>query len=150
MTFLTSWYTEDVMTAGYSGKPLSQKLGIKATSTVTLVNAPEDYGHLLFPVPEGCSIYDTLTEVSDIIQFFATDKATLEKEFPNVKSKLKPNGFLWISWPKRTAKPPIPSDLNENIIREIGLENGLVDVKVIAVDETWSGLKFVYRVKDRN
>ncbi len=135
------------MNAGYSKKTLSQKLGIKQGYIISLINPPEDYGHLLFPIPPDCSIFDELIEPSDIIQYFASGKETFKKDFTKLKSKLKQDGSLWISWPKGSSK--IKTDLNENVIREIGLAEGLVDVKVIAVDEKWSGLKFVYRVKDR-
>lgn len=133
--------------ARYSQKTLAQKIGIKPGYIVTFINAPEDYGHQLFPLPEGCSIFDTLTEPADCIQYFTKSKSALSKEFENLKKFLKQDGSLWISWPKKAAKKS--TDLDENIIREIALTNGLVDVKVIAVDEIWSGLKLVYRLKDR-
>ena len=153
--------------AGYSTKPLPQKLGIKAGFKVSFLNQPEDYGHLLFPFPDNCSIFDTLAEDSDFIQFFTENKKDLETVFPRLKKSLKKDGALWISWPKKSSKksrrPELVSvshgmpkpvrhdtdDLNENIIREVGLKNGLVDVKVAAIDEKWSGLKFVYRLEDR-
>lgn len=153
--------------AGYLQKSLTQKLGIKEGHIISLLNAPDEYGLQLFPIPPGCSIYDKLIEPADFIQYFSKSKADLNKAFPDLKKYLKPAGSLWISWPKKSAKPSViarsettrscarrvqsrpKSDLNENIIREIGLANGLVDVKVIAVDEVWSGLKFVYRLSDR-
>lgn len=149
--------------AGYSQKKLTEKLGIKSGQVLILLNAPEDYGHQLFPIPEGCSIYDSFTEPADCIQFFTKSKSQLQENFPNLKKHLKKDGSLWICWPKKSVKRNIiairqPTEqksqiepvLDENIIREIGLENGLVDIKVIAVDEIWSGLKFVYRTKDRH
>lgn len=140
------------MATGYSTKTLTQKLDIKQGHVVILLHAPEEYGHQLFPIPADCSIYDELIEPADIIQFFTHDQDELKKEFPKLKAKLKQTGSLWISWPKKTVKSKVSaqSNLNENMIREIGLENGLVDVKVIAVDEIWSGLKFVYRITDRS
>ena len=135
------------MILGISGKSLSQKLGIKQGNIVSLLNAPDEYGSLLFPIPPDCSIYDALIEPADIIQFFTKNKSDLQTMFPELVSKLKSDGALWISWPKKTAKTD--SDLDEDIIRDIGLKNGLVDVKVISIDETWSGLKFVYRITDR-
>src|SRR5438309_540363 len=149
------------MAAGYSKRSLTQKLGLKEGYIIVLLNHPEDYGQLLHPIPNGSSVYDTLQKDSDFIQIFTKEKNELEKLFPEAKKSLKPNGSLWISWPKKssgntviarkktTKQSPTISDLNENIIREVGLANGLVDVKVIAVDENWSGLKFVYRIKDR-
>lgn len=136
------------MAAGYSHKSLTEKLGIKPSSSVILLNHPEDYGHLLFPLPESCSVFDELQEQADLIQFFTKSKDELEKMFPKLKNYLKPTASLWISWPKGSSK--VKTDLNESIVQKIGLENGLVDVKVIAVDETWSGLKFVFRLKDRS
>jgi hypothetical protein len=135
------WYNA-TMILGISGKTLTHKLGIKQGDIVSLINAPEDYGSLLFPIPPDCSIYDALIEPADFIQFFTNDKDGLKDIFPKLTSKLKPDGTLWISWPKKTSN--VKSDLEENSIREIGLENGLVDVNVIEIDETWSGLKFVY------
>lgn len=133
--------------AGYSQKSLSNKLGIKSGQIISFINAPEEYGHQLFPIPDGCSIFDTLADPADFIQFFTKSKTELEKDFPELKKYLKSNGSLWISWPKKAAK--VATDIDENVIREIGLANGLVDIKVIAIDETWSALKFVYRTKDR-
>ena len=133
--------------AGYSNKTLSQKLGIKQGDKVILLNHPENYGHLLFPFPDNTSVFDTLSINADFIQFFTKSRSELEDHFVNLKKSLKPDGMLWVSWPKKTSK--ISTDLNENVIREIALKNGLVDIKVVAVDDAWSGLKLVYRLKDR-
>ena len=122
--------------AGYSGTPLLQKLGIKAGMKIYLVGAPPDY-----PVVE------TGTAPYDFIHFFTKERKDLLKRFPEMKKKLSHMGMLWISWPKGASK--VLTDLNDNVVREIGLANGLVDVKVCAVDDVWSGLKFVYRLKDR-
>jgi hypothetical protein len=136
------------MTAGYSGKPLAQKLSIKSGMRLIVIGAPEGYIQTtLGDLPEGVQVTDNLSGLFDCIQFFTVERGELETRFPELKSALVQNGMLWISWPKRASK--IPTDLDENGIRAIGLANGLVDVKVIAVDERWSGLKFVYRVKDR-
>lgn len=126
---------------------LSLKLGFKPNQVITLLNAPEDYGYALYPIPEGCSIFDQFTEPSDFIQFFTKSSEDLKNEFGTLKRNIKTDGALWISWPKKTSK--MISDLDENIIREIGLQHGLVDVKVVAIDDVWSALKFVYRIKDR-
>jgi hypothetical protein len=133
--------------AGYSKTPLVKKLGIKPGFRLILLDAPENYGQTLGELPENVTVADTLTGSFDFIQFFTTRKETLVGKFPQLKQALIPAGTLWFSWPKRASK--VDTDLTENIIRDIGLDNSLVDVKVAAVDEVWSGLKFVYRLKDR-
>ena len=135
------------MTAGYSGTPLVKKLGIKPGYHMMIVNAPHNYETTLGPLPDGVTQADTLTASLDFIHFFTKERAELETKFSNLKAALAYDGMLWISWPKKASK--VPTDLNENIIREIGLSNGLVDVKVAAIDVVWSGLKFVYRLEDR-
>jgi hypothetical protein len=133
--------------AGYSKTPLVKKLGLKEGFKITILNAPENYAETLGELPENITVSDTLTHPLDFIHFFTTHRDTLATEFSRLKQALTPAGILWISWPKRSAK--VETDLTEDIIRAIGLGNGLVDVKVAAVDEVWSGLKFVYRLKDR-
>lgn len=133
--------------AGYSGTPLMKKLGIKPGFKTLFLNPPENYDEILGPLPENAIRLKYLRGGMDFIQFFTREQTDLEEQFPQLKGALAPNGMLWISWPKKSSK--IESDLNENLIREIGLQNGLVDVKVCAVDKNWSGLKFVYRLKDR-
>jgi predicted CoA-binding protein len=135
------------MTAGYSKTPLVKKLGIKEGFKISILNPPDDYETTLGELPAGVQIVDSLEKSLDFIQFFTREHTVLEHEFANLKNALAQDGSLWISWPKRASK--IVTDLDENIIRDIGLAHGLVDVKVAAVDEAWSGLKFVYRVKDR-
>ncbi len=132
-------------TTGYSGKSLPDKLGIKTGFHVILLNEPEGYGQILAPLPANVSL--AKSGAAEVIQYFTTSKQQLEKYFPELKAHMFPRSSLWISWPKGSSG--VDADLNENIIREIGLKNGLVDVKVIAVDETWSGLKFVFRLRDR-
>jgi hypothetical protein len=133
--------------AGYSKTPLARKLGIKPGHKIALLNAPENYDQTLGDLPENVAVVDTDQNSLDVIQFFTTSAGELDARFPILRGGLKPDGALWISWPKRSSK--IPTDLNENVVREIGLKHGLVDVKVCAVDELWSGLKFVYRLEDR-
>jgi hypothetical protein len=133
--------------AGYSGTPLIKKLGIKAGFKVVILNAPPNYFDLLGELPSPLFLSETLTSDCNLIHFFTARQASLTAQFPRLKQALWPSGMLWISWPKRAAK--LPTDLTEDIIRAIGLDHGLVDVKVAAVDELWSGLKFVYRLKDR-
>lgn len=135
------------MTAGYSGTPLIKKLGIKPGMQVCFINTPENYEDLLGPLPDDLTIHTTVQPQSDFIHFFTKEKLTLETEFPALKAALAMDGMLWISWPKKASK--IETGLNDNIVRTIGLEQGLVDVKVAAVDSIWSGLKFVYRKADR-
>jgi hypothetical protein len=135
------------MSEGYSKRSLVEKLGIKAGARVAIVNAPDGYDATLGTLPADVSPDTNLTDIYDFIQAFIPNRAELEAEFPQLKSALASNGSLWISWLKGASKPE--TDLNENIVREVGLQNGLVDVKVIAVDKDWSGLKFVFRLKDR-
>ena len=134
--------------AGYSKRPLLDKLGIKSGQKIYVGNAPPNYVETLGRMPQGTHVTRTLNGSCDFIQFFTKEKAQLESSFPKLKQHLAPAGALWISWPKGASK--IKTDLNENVAREIGLKNGLVDVKVCAVDEVWSGLKFVFRLKDRS
>jgi hypothetical protein len=136
------------MTAGYSGTPLAKKLGVKADYRVAVVNMPSHYMDLLGALADGIEFVDLAEGRLDLIHIFAEDRAFLEAQFPVLKTALTVDGALWVSWYKKAAK--IPTDLDENIVRDIGLDNGLVDVKVAAIDAQWSGLKFVYRVKDRS
>ncbi len=131
----------------YSRRSLADKLGLRPGQKACFPNPPPGYLEKLGPLPPGLELAPALTGPLDFIQFFATGYAALEASFPALKNGLSRRGMLWISWPKKAAK--IAGDLNENRVRSVGLAQGLVDVKVIAVDETWSGLKFVYRLKDR-
>lgn len=135
--------------AGYSGTPLIKKLGLKPGQRACFMNAPEDFPKTLGALPHGIELIQRLSKTRslDFIHFFTKERNKLEKSFPQLKAALNWDGILWISWPKGSSK--VATDINENIVREIGLDVGLVDVKVAAVDEVWSGLKFVHRVKDR-
>ena len=136
------------MPAGYSGTPLAKKLGIKPQFDVIALNAPSHYQHLLAPLPEGVTFADSLEPGEHaFIHFFTTERDALEQDFGRLKAGLRKNGILWISWPKKSSD--LKSDLTRDIVREIGLGHGLVDTKICAVDETWSGLKFLYRLTDR-
>ena len=135
------------MPAGYSGTPLAKKLGIKPGMRVVALGAPADYPALLDPIPEGATVNDELEVDASFVHFFTTERAVLEAELPRLEDALAPDGILWISWPKKAAR--IDTDLDGNVVRQLGLDAGLVDVKVCAVDATWSGLRFVYRLKDR-
>lgn len=133
--------------AGYSKTPLVKKLGIKEYAQVVFINEPKEFRKELGALPKGVSPKTSLGKQCEYIHFFTLSRAELEKMFPRLKKSLHASGILWVSWPKKASK--IPCDFNENDLREIGLRNGLVDVKVAAINETWSGLKFVFRLKDR-
>jgi hypothetical protein len=133
--------------AGYSETPLLKKLGIKAEMKVTIINPPADLPEEIHNIPEVRMVAKPTKEM-DFILFFSDSKKELEKNFAKLGASLKTNGMLWIGWPKKASK--IPTDLTENIIREFGLANGLVDVKVCAITEKWSGLKFVIILKNRS
>lgn len=133
-------------TAGYSGTPLHKKLGIKAGQKVWFSGAPDGYGAEL----SKAGSYErakTLKKDLDLLHLFTESKSALNREMPKLRDSMKPNAALWISWPKKSSG--VKTDLDENVVRDIGLKAGLVDIKVCAVDEVWSGLKFVFRLKDR-
>ena len=132
--------------AGYSGTPLPQKLGIKPGARLAVVRAPEGFEGALDPLPEGVRLRTQARGAQDIVLFFATRRAELERRFDSLARTVAPAGGLWIAWPKRTAC--VATDLREGIVRDLGLAHGLVDNKVCAVDETWSGLRFVFRLID--
>lgn len=130
-----------------SRRALYQKLGIKESHQIVLVNPPENYTYLLDAPFKIVEPKERLSNQVDFIHLFASNTSVLEKSFEDLKKLMKPNAFFWISWPKKSAR--IESDLDGNLVREYGLANGLVDVKIASVNETWSALKFVYRIKDR-
>ncbi len=133
--------------AGYSTTPLVQKLGIKEGMQLVLINAPPEFLTTLGKLPLSVSILTTIHKEAEYIHFFTTSRAELEESFFRYKSQLEHEGVFWISWPKGSSG--LQTDLNENVIRKVGLENGLVDIKVCSINDIWSGLKFVYRIKDR-
>ena len=132
---------------GYSGTPLPKKLGIKDGFQVSLIHAPLDVLTELKPSLEKCELAKDGKTALNFAMLFTSSSTALKKEFSSVAKKLAPAGMLWVSWPKKTSG--VPTDLTENVVREIGLAAGLVDVKVCAVTDVWSGLKFVRRLKDR-
>jgi hypothetical protein len=132
--------------AGYSGTPLVQKIGIKPQHRLLFRNAPRDFPRTLGKLPEGARLVDGKGTVDAAI-LFVTSVAELRQEFASLARRLESNGMLWIGWPKKASG--VKTDLTENVVRDIGLAAGMVDVKVCAIDDTWSGLKFVYRLKDR-
>jgi hypothetical protein len=134
--------------AGYSGTPLQKKLGIKPGFKMAVFNEPKDYFELISPLPEKLEVVKKPKAQSlDFAHVFVKEMKVFEKEFPRFRDYLKKDGMLWVSWPKKASK--VPTDLDETAVREFGLNNGLVDVKVCAVDDIWSGHKFVYRLIDR-
>lgn len=134
--------------AGYSPNPLLKKLGIKENYRIQVFNAPESYWKDLGPLPENVEGVEAAgSEEIDFIHFFTKSADEMRNEIHTLKAHLKKSGMLWISWPKKASK--VPTDMSDGIVRSTGLEAGLVDVKVCAVDEIWSGLKFMYRIKDR-
>ncbi|PWL39241.1 DUF3052 domain-containing protein [Flagellimonas aquimarina] len=136
------------MATGYSGTPLSKKLGIKEGFSILLVNQPSHYFELFTDFPDDVTILKAAKfESADFAHLFCTSLKELTTLANNCKNSLKKNASLWISWPKGSSK--IETDLKREPIREYLLSIGLVDVKVAAIDEDWSGLKFVYRLKDR-
>lgn len=133
--------------AGYSGTPLVKKLGIKPHFKIAFVNAPENFAKQL-ELPARVTIKSSSKSKDlDLILLFVTSQQTLTFSFLQYSRKIKPAGMLWVSWPKKASG--VKTDLSDNVVRDIGLANGLVDVKVCAIDEVWSGLKFVIRLKDR-
>ena len=134
--------------AGYSGTPLAKKLGIKKDSKIVLVNPPNNYLELLAPIPDGVKLLPRVTNDTDLVHIFSTNKEELRSRLHDFLNKLKRDGMIWVSWPKKAAK--VPTDITEDTIREIALPLGLVDIKVCAVDHTWSGLKLVIRKENRN
>ncbi|HEX8817781.1 MAG TPA: DUF3052 family protein [Terriglobales bacterium] len=133
--------------AGYSGTPLPKKLGIKPGFRVLLIDLPADVSTELKDSMADCEMASVRQDGLDLVMVFTRSAADLPKQFASLARKLAPAGMLWVGWPKKSSG--VPTDLNENIIRKIGLNAGVVDVKVCAVSEVWSGLKFVIPVKDR-
>lgn len=134
--------------AGYSGTPLVKKLGIKAGSLVALLNEPAQYFDWISPLPDDVKLIKKPgAKPVDFVHLFVKENKTYVSEVLRFKKALHPDGMIWISWPKKSSK--VPTDLDENVIRDFALKNGLVDVKVCAVDDVWSGLKLVIPVKDR-
>jgi hypothetical protein len=134
--------------AGYSGTPLPRKLGIKPGARVALLRAPEGFDATLGELPEGIAVAHRLGGARrDVLVAFFTERAQLSARLPALRDALATDGGLWIAWPKRASG--VATDLDENRVRELGLEAGLVDNKVCAIDQTWSGLRFVFRLADR-
>jgi hypothetical protein len=131
----------------YSGTPLARKLSIKPGARLALMGAPPGFDRTLGPLPDGVTVRRRLRGPVDVIVAFCSSRAELERRLPALRRALDPAGGLWIAWPKRASG--VATDLDENAVRELGLAVGLVDNKVCAVDAVWSGLRLVYRVRDR-
>ena len=129
--------------AGYSGTPLAKKLGFKEGHRVRIKNAPANYLELVSPRPANARISKSLRKNIDILHFFTTSATELETQLPKLMTAINQNGMIWISWPKKSSG--VPSSVTEDTIRNVALPLGLVDIKVCAVDEIWSGLKLVIR-----
>jgi len=130
-------------TPGYSGTPLSRKLGIKEAHRILLVGAPDGYEALVSPLPPGVEFVTHIGGTVDLAHLFATQREALAKQLVLLRKKLKPDAVLWVSWPKKASN--VPTTITEDTIRELALPLGFVDVKVCAVTEVWSGLKLVVR-----
>ena len=134
--------------AGYSGTPLAQKLGIKPRQKVVTLNAPANYSKLLAPLPEGVSFVRKANAGAGFVHLFLLNRKALEKELSRLRKLIADTGVLWVSWPKKASG--VATDVTEDVIREVALPLGFVDVKVCAVDETWSGLKLMVRRENRH
>lgn len=132
--------------AGYSGTPLPAKLGIKLGHRLSFVHAPDDFRDTLGPLPDRVEFVAD-DAAADLVVFFTRRADELRQAFRGMGARVHPSGTVWIAWPKKASR--VPTDLTEEVVRAIGLEAGMVDVKVCAIDAVWSGLKFVYRLADR-
>lgn len=137
--------------SGYSGTPLPRKLGIKPGHRVRFAAAPPEFAAALGELPQPLHVVppdDDSAADLDLVVFFTTSADELRERFDRLAAALRPAGMLWIAWPKKASR--VSTDLTEDVVRRIALDGGMVDVKVCAIDATWSGLKLVYRLKDRN
>jgi hypothetical protein len=137
------------MMAGYSGSPLPKKLGIKDGHRVALIHAPDRFEKALGDLPAGVTLQSGLTGATpfDVIVVFITRRAELERQLGSLRSVMSPAGGLWVAWPKKSSR--VATDMTENVVRDVALPTGLVDNKVCAIDETWSGLRLVIRLEHR-
>ncbi|MEW6155879.1 MAG: DUF3052 domain-containing protein [Verrucomicrobiota bacterium] len=133
--------------AGYSGTPLSKKLGLKPGSKVRFVHEPPSFQSLLEPLPPNIQILSALQTELDLAILFVNSAAALRRDFSKLARSLQPAGMLWVAWPKKSSG--VSTDLNFDVVQKTGLSTGLVDVKICAIDEIWSGLKFVIRKENR-
>ena len=133
--------------AGYSGTPLPQKLGIKPGLTVVPINAPANYRRLLGQIPDSVTFSERLKSGSSFVHLFTSRRSEMQKKMSILRDKISDNGAIWVSWPKKSSG--ISTDVTEDVIREIALPLGFVDIKVCAVDDIWSGLKLMIRRENR-
>jgi hypothetical protein len=138
---------EDMVQAGYSGKPLSSKLGWREGAKILAIDAPDDYAALLGELPDGAQIVSKTAKPYASVHLFAASRTALGKHLQRLRQDMAQYGMLWVSWPKKTSG--VASDLSDNVIRELALPLGFVDIKVCAVSEIWSGLKLVIRKSER-
>jgi len=131
------------MPVGYSGTPLAKKLGINAEHRVALISEPESFRQLLDPLPPGVEFRSSLRGRADVVVLFTTARRTLELKIASAGRSVFPAGGVWVAWPKRASG--VPTDMTEDVVRDVVLPMGLVDNKVCAIDETWSGLRVVWR-----
>lgn len=129
--------------AGYSGTPLAQKLGVKPRSTWAVLDEPTGFREWLAPLPEGVRMRRSIGSSPDAVVLFSTRRAELQRRVEEAAAAIFPDGFIWIGWPKRSSN--VPTDITEDVVREIALPLGLVDTKVCAISEVWSGLRIVWR-----
>lgn len=135
------------MTAGYSGTPLARKLGITTGATLAVIDDPGHFGEIVAPLPEAVTVRNSARGKADVVVFFTKERRRLAQRIDSLGRMIFPNGAAWVAWPKRASK--VPTDMTEDVVREFALPTGLVDVKVAAIDETWSGLKLVWRKERR-
>ncbi len=135
------------MPAGYSGTPLPKKLGIKPGMVVAIINEPDEFRALLEPLPDDVVFRSALRGNVDLVIAFFTQRSKLKTKLPALAKAIYPAGGLWLAWPKKASG--VETDISGNDIRELGLAAGVVDIKVAAIDETWSGHRFAHRIKDR-
>jgi hypothetical protein len=133
--------------AGYSGTPLAKKLGIGPGARVAALNAPPSYEDLLAPLPPGVSLVKSVTAQVDVVHLFIKTRATLASQLAHSLARIRQDAAIWVSWPKKSSG--VATDVTEDVIRSVALPMGLVDIKVCAVDDTWSGLKLVIRKENR-
>lgn len=133
--------------AGYSGTPLPKKLGVKENQRIAMIGEPKGFQETLGELPRKATIVKELKSPLDLVLLFVDREQKLARQFPMLAKKLSSNGMIWVAWPKKSSG--VATDLTFDRVQRIGLDCGLVDVKICAVDDIWSGLKFVIRVKDR-
>ncbi len=134
-------------TAGYSGTPLARKIGIKSGSTVAVLSEPDNFRSLLDPLPENVTFRTSLRGNADLVVAFFLERRQLQRRLPALARAIYPDGGLWLAWPKKASG--VSTDITGTDVRELGLAAGIVDIKVAAIDETWSGHRFAHRLADR-